>query len=341
MGRSRASEPSSRGLRRPSRGIDGCGSPKDRPHVAGAISGVSDRSAKGMLDAPPIGLRTRSVRADTAHGGRRQHRGRRHVVSLRGLTIVAVMRPPTSGETMIVPERNHLNRMSRRSDRQTGSPNDRPNHVTHRAQIGQLPRQRQTNCLRPSAGAATTGFLSSERASARRHVASALRAVLDNRRRRFVVFIKEQPRRWSRAAAGHHDRRRVPRRSDRRSASSGELPAGPILPNTRSTARPPRIDGQSLPSELSIASTSHYASLRSASSEMSRSTASAMSAKSSLPRRLQTSRVRGRCRPWHVLESKSAGLAHFPNKMPPTGVQATGPSRCFCRRRAVRQRVRS
>ena len=38
-----------------------CGSPKDRPHVVGAISGDSDRSAKGILDAHPIGFRTRNV----------------------------------------------------------------------------------------------------------------------------------------------------------------------------------------------------------------------------------------------------------------------------------------
>ena len=44
-----------------------------------------------MLDVHPIGFRTPNVWADTAHAGRRQHRGKRHVVSLRGLTIVAVM----------------------------------------------------------------------------------------------------------------------------------------------------------------------------------------------------------------------------------------------------------
>ena len=30
-----------------------CGSPKDRPHVVGAISGDSDRSATGIFDAHP------------------------------------------------------------------------------------------------------------------------------------------------------------------------------------------------------------------------------------------------------------------------------------------------
>jgi hypothetical protein len=39
----------------------GCGSPKDRPHVVGAISGDSDRSATGIFDAHPIGFRRRNV----------------------------------------------------------------------------------------------------------------------------------------------------------------------------------------------------------------------------------------------------------------------------------------
>ena len=38
-----------------------CGSPKDRPNVVGAIRGDMDRSAKGILDARPIGIRTRNV----------------------------------------------------------------------------------------------------------------------------------------------------------------------------------------------------------------------------------------------------------------------------------------
>ena len=36
-----------------------CGSPKDRPHVVGAISGDSDRSAKGILAAHPNRRRRR------------------------------------------------------------------------------------------------------------------------------------------------------------------------------------------------------------------------------------------------------------------------------------------
>jgi hypothetical protein len=38
-----------------------CGSPKDCPHLVGAMSGDSDRSAKGILHAHPIGFRTRNV----------------------------------------------------------------------------------------------------------------------------------------------------------------------------------------------------------------------------------------------------------------------------------------
>ena len=41
--------------------IEACGSPKERPHVVGAISGDSDRSAKGILDAHPIGFPMRNV----------------------------------------------------------------------------------------------------------------------------------------------------------------------------------------------------------------------------------------------------------------------------------------
>ncbi len=38
-----------------------CVSPKGHPHVVGATSGDSDRSAKGILDAHPSGFRTRNV----------------------------------------------------------------------------------------------------------------------------------------------------------------------------------------------------------------------------------------------------------------------------------------
>ncbi len=38
-----------------------CGSPKERPHVVGAIDGDTDRSETGVLDPRPIGIRTRNV----------------------------------------------------------------------------------------------------------------------------------------------------------------------------------------------------------------------------------------------------------------------------------------
>jgi hypothetical protein len=54
-------------------------------------SGDSDRSAKGHSRRAPDRISNVERLSRHSSAGRRQHRGRRHVVSLRGLTIVAVM----------------------------------------------------------------------------------------------------------------------------------------------------------------------------------------------------------------------------------------------------------